>query len=88
MAAEKSPGAILSLILAILHISFWQTIQLNRARHREPRLSQAIDLESKERQDRGYDIVAAGLQQPAEVLRNIPPEISCVAPEGALAASA
>ncbi|QKY08337.1 PoNe immunity protein domain-containing protein [Janthinobacterium lividum] len=44
------------------------------ARRREPRLSYAIYLESKESQDEGYDMVEAGLQQPEEVLRNIPPE--------------
>jgi len=44
------------------------------ARRREPRLSYAIYLESKESQDECYDMVEAGLQQPADVLQNIPPE--------------
>lgn len=44
------------------------------ASRREPRLSYAIYLESKDSQDEGYDMVEAGLQQPAEVLQNIPPE--------------
>ena len=44
------------------------------ARRREPRLSYDIYLESKESQDEGYDMVAAGLQQPVEVLENIPLE--------------
>ncbi|WP_258194714.1 DUF1911 domain-containing protein [Janthinobacterium sp. PAMC25594] len=44
------------------------------ARPREARLSYAIHLESKESQDECYDMVAAGLQQPAHVLQHIPPE--------------
>ena len=44
------------------------------ARRREPLLSYAIYLESKDSQDECFDMVEAGLQQPAEVLQNIPPE--------------
>ena len=44
------------------------------ARRREARLSYPIYLESKESQDECYDMVAAGLQQPAEVLQHIQPE--------------
>ena len=44
------------------------------ARRREARLSYAIYLESKDSQDECYDMVAAGLQQPAHVLQHIPPE--------------
>ncbi|MGK5042609.1 hypothetical protein ACQ4WQ_19970 [Janthinobacterium sp. GB1R12] len=44
------------------------------ARRREPLLSYAIYLESKDSQDDCFDMVEAGLQQPAEVLQNIPPE--------------
>ena len=44
------------------------------ARRREARLSYAIYLKSKESQDECYDMVAAGLQQPAHVLQHIPPE--------------
>ncbi len=44
------------------------------ARRREARLSYAIYLESKESQDECYEMVAAGLQQPAHVLQHIPPE--------------
>ena len=36
--------------------------------------SYAIYLESKDSQDECFDMVEAGLQQPAEVLQNIPPE--------------
>ncbi|MED5616881.1 PoNe immunity protein domain-containing protein [Janthinobacterium sp. P210005] len=44
------------------------------ARRREPLLSYAIYLESKDSLDECFDMVEAGLQQPAEVLQNIPPE--------------
>ncbi|MGK5059833.1 hypothetical protein ACQ4WY_23145 [Janthinobacterium sp. LB2P49] len=44
------------------------------ARRREPLLSYAIYLESKHGMEEGIGMVAAGLLQPAEVLRDVPPE--------------
>ncbi|UQV44673.1 DUF1911 domain-containing protein [Janthinobacterium lividum] len=44
------------------------------ASRRELLLSYAIYVESKDSQDECFDMVEAGLQQPAEVLQNIPPE--------------
>lgn len=44
------------------------------ASRRELLLSYAIYAESKNSHDEGFNMVEAGLQQPAEVLKNIPPE--------------